>query len=137
MAIGIAAAALGAFGNGWLSRAEAVSADGSLHVRYQRFWRARLPLELRIEWLALTEQNVLFITRDYLDALAVQNVSPPPASVTVDSDRAYYEFRVRAQNTPIEVRLLIKPDRAGRHSGEIGIGYGGGATVRVEQFVFP
>jgi hypothetical protein len=78
MAATAAAAALGLFGDGWVSAANA-SAGESLTVEYARFGRTHAPLEMTVEWQPQREA-ALSIARSYLDAFAIEEIRPAPAS---------------------------------------------------------
>ena len=79
------AAALGLFGDGWLSGANA-SVDGALTVEYPRFSRAEAPLEMTVDWLPRGDKAALWIARSYLDAFAVEEIRPGPAAVSIGPD---------------------------------------------------
>jgi hypothetical protein len=132
MAVIVTAAALGVFGGGWLSRAEAKAGD-SLAVRYSRYARVGAPLEVVVEWLP-GQQPTLWLARSYLDAFAVQEIRPTPATVTAAADRLYYEFRALERQRRVQVTFTLEPKRGGAVSGRIGAGE---LDVGVRQFVFP
>ena len=127
------AAALGVFGDGWLSSVEARA--GALTVRYPRFARAHAPLDIVLEWTPERVETDLRIARSYLDGFEIVAALPAFTGTAVDSRRVYYTFRVRAPQSRLSVRLTLKPERAGRFSGAFG--FDDGPEVVIRQFVFP
>lgn len=134
MAVVACGAALGLFGGGLLSRAEA-AAGADLSVRYMRFSRAHTPHELVVEWVPRGASSTFWLERPYLEGFAVTHVLPPPESAQIGTERVYYTFRVREPGAPMQVRFTVEPARAGRIGGRIGID--DGRDVAIRQFIFP
>jgi hypothetical protein len=132
-AISIAAGA-GLFGNGPLSGREAHAGDG-LAVQYPRFARAHAPLELTVEWLPRERLAELWIARSYLDSFEVEEILPPPSTVSVDATRVHYTFLARDPAMRIGARFRLKPEHAGQLTGFIGASEE--LEVEVRHFVFP
>jgi hypothetical protein len=131
----VLAAVAGAFGGGWLSFQEATAGDDSLVVRYPRVGRAHSPLELRVGWPASQGEATLWIERAYLDDFAVEELLPPPSSVTFHPQRIYYSFRVSDADERVAIELRVRPKRGGRFTGSIG--FEDEAAVAIRQFMFP
>jgi hypothetical protein len=124
--------ALGFFGGGWLSRAEARAGDG-LAIEYMRYARVGAPLEMVVDWVP-QQQPTLWVARPYLDAFAVEEIRPTPAAVTAAADRIYYEFRALEPQRRVHVTFTLEPKKSGAVRGRIGAGE---LDVEVRQFVFP
>jgi len=136
MALIVAGAALGMFGNGVLSRVEA-SAGEIFAVQYPRFFRAHAPLELSVEWLPRQDEVTLWFERSYLDEFEVAEIRPAPAAATADPERIYYTFSVREPGARIGVGFLLKAEHGGVFRGRIGSLDRPEVEVEVHQFVFP
>lgn len=133
MAIIVAAAVAGVFGNGWLSSAEAGGAS-DLTVRYPRFSRSHSPIELSVEWLPRGAPTLWF-DRSYLARFRVESIRPAPAAVAVDAGRIYYTFSSRSPTARIEVDFTLEAKRGGVADGRIGSE--GGQEVEWWQLMFP
>jgi hypothetical protein len=135
MAAVVAAAAIGAFGKGWLSAAEVVSADGGMSARYQRYWRAHSPTELELRWQAESGNSTIWIDAAYLDHFEVAAVTPAPATVALGGARSYYTFRVL--ETPALARATFR--LIAKEGGSFGgaLGRMDGAPIRVDQIMLP
>jgi hypothetical protein len=125
-------AALGVFGDGWLSRGHLV--DEALTVHYARFGRAHSPNDLVVEWQSPEQQGVLWISRSYLDGFSIEEIRPEPESASIGADRVAYTFRVQ-DATSARVRFTLRPERVGVVRGRLGSD--GGADVEIRQLVFP
>jgi hypothetical protein len=130
----LVAAALGLFGNGWLSGAEATAGEG-FTVQYRRFCRARTPLELTIEWQPPAQDAALWIARPYLDRFEIEEIRPAPLGASIGRDRVYYTFKTLEPGQSVAVRFTLKPAQAGSVIGHIGSD--GGLAVEIRQLVFP
>jgi hypothetical protein len=133
MAAMICGAAIGVFGNGWLSVVETVG-DGELTLRYPRFGRAHTPLDLSIHWRSQDREAVLFIERAYLDHFAIEEVKPPPVAVTVDRERLRYSFRVSNPQVPVAVGFRLRAEHGGRFVGAISVDHERAVGIRLLLF---
>jgi len=124
--------ALGFFGGGWLSRAEARAGD-DLVVEYARYARVGAPVEVIVEWVP-RQRPALWLARSYLEEFAVEEIRPTPATVTAAADRIYYEFRALEPPRRVQVTFMLEPKRGGAVRGRIGADE---LDVEIRQFVFP
>jgi hypothetical protein len=132
------AAFLGLFGPGLLGKAHAVDQNSRLRVEYERFERKQAETTLRIGLGAGAAQDGearLWLSREYLDGIEIQSVTPEPERVEAAGDRVTYVFRVTdaAQETP--VTFHFEPERMGRLRGRAGLA--DGTSVDFSQFVYP
>ena len=127
---------LGLFGDGPLANARANT--GPVEVEYERFERLLSPAHVVVQVAPEAVQNDevrLYITRELLDALQVQDISPQPESMELSPDRVLYIFKVKDPSAPMRIRFDMETARAGSHSGQIGIE--NGAMVEIRQFIYP
>jgi hypothetical protein len=134
MAAVLAAAAVGLFGNGWLSESEAAVGD-ELIVKYSRFCRAHSPIELTVDWVPRGQGPTLWIARAYLENFEIEEIRPTPSAVTLEGDRIRYAFRSSEPGARVEVTFRLKAERGGPYRGRIGVD--DGLDVEVRQLVFP
>lgn len=130
----VAAAALGLFGNGLLSRA--VRVDGPLEVVHQRFARsgAAAPLDVTVAPGAAVAGTVdVLVAEEYLGAVDVQSVSPEPDSTSVAPGFLVLTFPVEP-DAELRVRFSVQAEDVGTVRGTV---RAGGASVSFAQFVYP
>jgi hypothetical protein len=133
MAVVIAAAALGAFGRGWLSETHAAAGE-ALTVRYSRVTRAHMPQQLAVDWLPRDGEAVLWIARSYLDEFEILEIHPPPSAVVGSSDRVYYTFRMLDATARVSARFTLQASRGGTLRGRLGTD---DVEVAIRQLMFP
>lgn len=132
------AAAVGLFGHGPISNAEASSESGDLYVEYERFARhqGRTKLDILIDPADKQAQEVrVWVNREYFDAAKTQTIIPEPDVFEAASDRVTMVFR-RAPNTgPIRVTVELEMEKMGPVTAQIGVA--GGSDVSLWQFLYP
>jgi hypothetical protein len=130
----VAATLLGLFGNGPLSRSSAVSADGSLRVEYDRFGRFGAPMRMTVHIRPDADGTAAFtVTRDYLQAQRVEQITPPPTTTETAGDAVRYVFRP-AGSEPLAVTIDAQSDRRWKLVAQI---RAGSQSVRFWQFIYP
>jgi hypothetical protein len=130
----MAATALGVFGNGPLSRAEAGDPDGPLHVEYERVARFGASVRLVVRTRPQADGTVQFrIDRSLLDAFRVQDVTPPPSAAALADDGVESRFQA---HTPRTLAIVFEMQPAARWSVQGRIQSPDGA-VRLRQFILP
>lgn len=128
----VLAAMLGAFGRGPLSNAS-VERDG-LRLDYERFGRAQNPTTLRFHFIAAAQETSrVLISRKYLDAVRIENITPQPQNVEVDGDWLIYSFLTRQGTAAATFRL--KPEKLGALSGEARLAQR--EPISFGQFIYP
>ena len=139
MALLIVAAMLGLFGHGVLSSRQAGSPDGGLLLEYQRFLQYHDPATLRLRATAGGDDGRnelrIWVDRDYLDQIEIQQVTPQPIRVEAGADRHVFVFRVMQDGGPTGVVIHFEPDAVGSLQARIGIG--DLEPARFSQFCFP
>ncbi|HWP35669.1 MAG TPA: hypothetical protein VNM66_08735 [Thermodesulfobacteriota bacterium] len=135
MALVVAAALLGLFGSGPLSRA-AAGDERSLRVTYERFARREAATELTLRVAAGAPERVrVWFDRSYLDRFAVEAIAPRPESEDQGPERVVYVFRVGAAEAPVAVTFGLRPRRAGLAHARVGVV--AGPSLAFRQFVYP
>ena len=134
---------LGLFGGaGPLNRATVGDQNDTLYIQeYERFLRFGKPttLHLSLDTAADVESTEirLWINREYLKSIQIQEVDPQPDTVVVTPERLVYSFNAKegSEDRPTEVTFELEPDETGTLAGRVGLD--GGASRTFEQFVYP
>jgi hypothetical protein len=129
------AAALGAFGGGWLSDTEVSSADGAVVARYERFWRSGTPFDFQLAWRARPGEATVFIDTAYLEHFVVEVVMPQPLRVAFGAGRIYYTFAVADDARSGQATFRLAARESGAFGGQIGVA--GGGSVAIRQRIYP
>ena len=134
---------LGLFGGaGPLSRAAVGAQNDTLYIEeYERFLRFGKPttLHVSLDTAAAVEggQIRLWINREYLKSVQLQEVDPQPDTVEASPERLVYVFDAEEdpKDRPSEITFELEPDEMGTLAGRVGLD--GGASRIFEQFVYP
>jgi len=141
MALVLLAALVGLFGGAGLlgGEAKAGSEDAMVSVSYERFLRFMKPttLQIQLSQEAGKEGNVsVWLDREYLDGLQVQQITPQPDAARTGPERLTYVFEVDHLNGPATITFDLLPEQEiGALRGRVGIG--AGEQVSFGQFVYP
>lgn len=138
MALVLTAAALGLFGPGVFNAAVAGERGGALWLEYGRFWRSQSMATLRVHLVPAAGTaggSRVWLSRDYLDAVSVQRVTPPPERVEARPDRLTYVFALAEPGRPTVVTFEVEPQRPGPLAAALGVE--GGPAVGFTQFIHP
>jgi hypothetical protein len=129
-------AVLGLFGHGPLAEGQART-DG-LTVDYDRFARHGATSSLRAEAGPETLRGdtlKLWMTRDYLDGVAIESVIPEPQRVETRGDLVLFTFMTAERSQPTRITFNMRPDEYWSEHARAGID--GGGSVCFRQFVYP
>src|SRR5215212_2778944 len=134
---------LGLFGGaGPLSHATVGGQKDTLYIQeYERFLRFGKPTTLHVS--LDTAQAVeggeirLWLNREYLRSIQVQEVDPQPDTAEATPERLVYIFNAKegSKDRPTEITFELEPDEMGTLAGRVGLD--GGASQTFEQFVYP
>lgn len=130
----------GVFGKGPLSGAEAVSANAELAVRYQRICRDKSPDELRFSFrpaAGSSEGTILAISAEYLSALDVRGIMPPPNRSEIAGHEVFFYFAAGPSSAVHDVVMRFKHDQAGVIEGAARFPNRPGSDVIIRQYVLP
>jgi hypothetical protein len=132
VALFLAAALGGLFGNGPLSRAYIDNGAGRLD--YERFVRYGLSTDLVVT-PAVSAHGVtrVEINGDYLEEFRIERITPEPAAVRMTGRNIVYEFASAAPGASISFHL--HPQRLWRRTATITID--GGAPLHISQLTYP
>ncbi|HEX9787042.1 MAG TPA: hypothetical protein VGB09_03405 [Candidatus Binatia bacterium] len=126
----VVAGLLGLFGTGPLSRA---SAQGSgLRLEYERFGRLQQPTRLRFLLPESKLDAEVSISRDYLEAVRIEQITPEPREVAVAGRWLIYRF---SGPGPLAVTLDLVPLDFGGLEGAAEIPPADALAFR--QFIYP
>jgi hypothetical protein len=132
MALVLAAAILGIFGRGPLSRASAATPDGRIAVRYERVLRHDARSDYRIR-LAPGASGVL-LSSGLVEALDIRGITPQPLRQEATPSGLVCTFAA-AGNSPVDVRFQFETRKLWGASGWIGEPGGPGAAIR--HYILP
>lgn len=138
MTAAIGAALVGLLGEGPLSDRVAGEKGGPLWVEYQRFGRWQAPEEMRVHLgrhQATDGQVRLWLSRDLIEKLEVEQVTPPPDVVELHDDHVTYVFQAPGHGEGAEITFNIKPQHWGPRVGRIGLT--GGPSLTLTELVYP
>lgn len=138
MALTLVAAVLGLLGPGPLSRATAGDTGSPLWLEYDRFARSNARTILRVHLKAGTgaERRVsIWLDRDYLEGVQIEQVTPEPLSVKIASDRVIYIFWVAEPARATVVTFSLKPQHIGPRPGRVGLL--ARPPIHFRQLIFP
>ena len=136
LALVILAALAGLLGPGPLSAVSAGAAGDALRLEYHRFLRQDGPTELRVEAEPASGGEArIWVSREWLSAVRVESIAPEPERVETGDDRLLFVFPLEAGARSAEVTFHVKPERAGRLSGRVGLDRG--PSFSFDQLVWP
>ena len=126
----------GLLGRGPLANAKRDTADGTLHLKYERVARANTSSIMTITPGEPALQNgkfQLFVSDVIVKQLGAQRVIPEPVSSTLGNGGVTYAFA--AARLPMTVQIELKPSFVGMHHFTIGVP--GGQPIEAKTFVLP
>jgi hypothetical protein len=137
MALYVAWAIAGGFGDGWLSRNEATNATGTCAVEYQRFCRRDAPLELRVQFEPSEPQQqiAMHFNRKFIDGAKIERVVPAYQKMELDPDGVTLLFAIEPVKAEYSFMIEYKPQHVGTLS--VAVRPAQEAEVAFKQFVYP
>lgn len=127
---------LGAFGRGYLAKAEANAIDGSVHVKYERIERFKTPSIMRVELGpgAVHDGKVrLWTSESLVTDLGNQRVIPQPQASVVGNGGTLYTFE--ATQNPMMVEFALEPGNMGVY--DLSLGVEGLERLKLKIYVMP
>jgi hypothetical protein len=135
----LAAAALGLFGGGCLTKATATDAAGAVTVAYPRFARAQSPVRWRVEVRPepSTEDGDLrlWLSSGCFERLSLEHVTPEPRATEAGASGLTFVFDGDGSGSAAVVHFVFQAHRAGKVAGAIGRNPEDAARVRL--FIYP
>lgn len=131
----LAALALaGLFAEGPLSSATAVSENGRLEIRYDRFARNGAPMRMAVIIHGEgSEEAVLRFSEPLTDTFSIETIRPAPAEERGGPQGDSYVFR--AEDRPLTLRFMLRPEKSWLHHGEISLD--GEPPIPLTFFIYP
>jgi hypothetical protein len=130
------AALIGLFGEGPLAHAKAGRPKSNLWIEYDRLVRYQAPTTLKVHIAAGNNSlPALWVARDYLDRVQVEDISPVPERTKVGKDSLIYIFNVARTNEEATITFQVKP--AGYGNTPVRLGLMDGPQIGFTQFVYP
>ena len=129
---------LGLTGRGPLSQATAGASGAPLRVEYERFGRHEAPMELKVHLapgVARDGKACIWFSRDYIEALAIEQVSPEQTEMKVHPDRHVLEFVLPESQRAAKIVLKARPQKIGSIIGRVGIE--DGQSLSFGHFIYP
>lgn len=122
----LAAALAGLFGHGPLSRAEAGSRDGPLHVRYDRIVRNQAPADLRLSFFLdpAGGETTLWLSSALVQNIELRSVMPQPLRSWSTPSRTGFVFAAPAGAAPgdrVEAVIRAEIQTIGWLRAELGV----------------
>jgi hypothetical protein len=127
---------LGAFGRGWLAKAQRTDAAHTVTLDYERIERASTPsiMTFRFTSAAIHDGKIqLFVSEDLIKPLGSQRISPQPETSTLGNGGITYLFPVT--QTPATAEIQLQPSFPGTHHFRIQVG--GGQPIEGNILVVP
>jgi hypothetical protein len=132
----IAAALLGLFGTGVLSRT--VVTSGPLQLAYDRFGRVNAPGTMDVDLpgrVGVDGSVMLWLDRAFVDRTRIESVTPQPTLQTWGPDRLVFMFPAGASSERFRVNLRITPQHVGLVQSRLGSH--DGSALRFWLFIYP
>ena len=128
------AALLGLTGSGWLSRGKVGQPTDPVWVEYERIGRFQSPEELRIYINQISSSNQIEIgmSRQYLEDVQIQQITPELDRIEQSSDRLTYIFK---GTTPGAITFYMQPEQVGLVKGSVELE--GVQPLAFQQFIYP
>ncbi len=124
-------------GGGPLSSTDAVTADGSARVHYQRFARQLTPnsVEVTVRQPPDGRPAHLHLSGDYLGSVTVKSTVPQPDTITAAEDGYVFAFKRLPGVIETKIDLQLEPQKIGSAEGWLTVN--NGERLAIKQFVFP
>lgn len=137
MVIIIAGALAGLLGGGGpLSRNTKANSDSTNQVVYERFARHATPMTLDVNVASSAERQVrLRISDEYLAAMNVQSITPPPTSTSLGDKQQILVFDRAGSPVTVTIRFQLAPMVLGLQRGWVAVD--SGAPISFSHFIFP
>jgi hypothetical protein len=131
------AAFLGFFGGeGVLQKSVAKSNESRLIVEYPAYERLKAPSSLTLTAVNTPKDTTkISVSREFLDAVQIEHITPEPDSVQADSREITYDFNVAPGMRELKVTIDMSFQEFGPVSGSFHLV--DSPAVTTKQFVYP
>ena len=134
----IAYSLAGGFGGGGpLSSTDAVTADGSVRVHYERFARQLTPnsVDITVRQPPDGRPAQIQLSGDYLSSVTVKSAVPQPDTSFAAENGYLFAFKRLSGVVETKVELQLEPQKIGSVEGWLVVN--NGERLAIKQFVFP
>ena len=137
MFILLVAAATGLFGHGPVVDREKQSPDGTMSVEYYAVQRHAAPSHLYIRFRQTTpnEPVRLSISRQFVDSIKLESITPEPFSTVMEDEQVTYSFRAFNRTGAGQMVFRYQSDSFGPVEYDLRLNEG--PSVRLSHFVCP
>lgn len=137
MAVYLAWALVGGFGEGWISQTEASNDAQSCAIHHERFGRRDAPftLQVRLRLDAPREDVALELNREFTDRVRIERITPAYQSMESDDDTVTLSFAGAPQTTEHSFVIEYKPLHVG--TLHVAVQPAGAGEVAFDQFIYP
>lgn len=108
--------------------------SGRLHAKFDRVVRAGSTAQLELKVLQPGESVDLAVSREWVEAMELQQLTPKPVAVHTSAKEVHYRFSAKAGPEPLVVRMKLEPHRVGSARAAIRLD---GAPLELSQLVLP
>jgi hypothetical protein len=129
---------LGLTGRGPLSNATAGETGDPLRLEYERFGRYEAPTSLRIHLgpnVAKSDKVALWFSRQYLEGVQIDQITPEQESVKSLPGKFIYEFQLARPQNPAIISIKLRPQKIGSLQGRLGVE--SGQSLSFGQLIYP
>jgi hypothetical protein len=137
MAVYLAWALLGGFGEGWISQKQASNDAQSCAIDYERFGRREAPSKLRVQLQpdASPQDVALRLNREFVDRVRIERITPAYQKMEGDEDSVTLSFTMTPQTTEHSFLIEYKPLHVG--TLHVAVQPAGAGEVAFDQFIYP
>jgi hypothetical protein len=137
MAMLLVWAMLGGFGDGGISSREVASDEGTCVVQYEGFCRRDAPTMMHLNLLHGTtgQSTYLHISREFLDAVRIERVTPEYRNMSAGEEGAVLQFDIKPGASDYSITMEYKPQHAGILHGMIR--RDDEAGLPIDQIIYP
>jgi hypothetical protein len=86
----IGAAAMGVFGNGFVSKKK--QNNNSIEVEHERYYRFEAQMPLKITAQTVDGNLIVSVPNSYLENFEIESILPEPTANRFDGEKVFYEF---------------------------------------------
>jgi hypothetical protein len=129
---------LGVFGPGLLGETKVGKPSDLLWIEYERFERFQSPGQLRVHLepgAEKADQVRIRLSRDYVEQVQLQQVTPDPIRVEAKGDHLVYVFQTAKLDQTTAVTFYFQPQQIGPISGSVGLETK--PALGFSQFIYP
>lgn len=126
----IAAAALGLFGDGWLSKRKII--NDAATVEYDRFFRQEAYMQFKVNITASDNTGaIVSFPNEYLKHFKIASITPEPKENNISGKQVNYYFPGAA---PMNIVFYLSPQTTGNVEGNVAVNNN---RFTISHFIYP